>query len=53
MQDSKSEIIKVSAYWQDEVRLCWELGEHEPDLDQNLTIADFDVLHQRSWKVEK
>jgi hypothetical protein len=52
MNPSKSEIIKVSAFWQDELTQIWELN-HEIDLDLQKTIGDFDISHQKSWKVEK
>jgi hypothetical protein len=33
MEDKKSQIIKVSPYWQDELREIW-LANHIPDVKQ-------------------
>jgi hypothetical protein len=46
MSNTKAQIIKFSAYLQDELRQSW--SEHHPkNIDPKLTAEELDILHQK------
>jgi hypothetical protein len=40
----------LTANYDQEMKKLWLENGHEPDLDQNITIVDMDISHQRGWK---
>jgi hypothetical protein len=47
MVNNKSEFLKVSAFWEDELKLIW-LENHQKDLDPKQTCE----YHQTGWRDE-
>ena len=47
MNDTKSQIIKLSAYWQDQVNGIWR-DNHSKDIDPKLTAGEL----PKGWKYQ-